>query len=188
MDCFKKSGQQSQCLQMPSGSQVRARLPNIFWKLLYLLCHQLEHWESSISATLRKEKFRQTLQGKDQPTMAPSAVIVSAALHSLCLSSLFLISFHHKQICKFLIHFFGFLPYASFICPAKQQQYGTYFPSPWLWDEPLTLCFSQDGGSWKKGIKGQNFGGKPSLWTDDAQDTEHDRRDLPVLSDHVNSI
>lgn len=142
MDCFKKSGQQSlirasscQCLQRPSGSHVRARLPNIFWKLIFLLSH---HWSTGnpLSDTLRKEKFKQTLQRKDQPTMTSSAMIMSAALHSLCLPSLFLISSLHKQICKFLFHLLGFLPYASFICPAKQQQYGTYFPSPWLWDEP----------------------------------------------------
>lgn len=136
-------------------------------------------------STLRKEKFEQTLQGKDQPTMAPSAVIVSAALHSLCLPSLFLISFHHKQICKILFHLLGFLPYGSFICPAKQQQYGTYFPSPSFWDEPVTWCFNWEDASRKKG---QNFGGKWGLWTDDDQDIEHARRDWPVLSDHSNSI
>lgn len=183
MGCLKKSRQQSlnrasscQCLKRSSGSHRRARLPNIFWKLIFLLCHQLGHWESSISATLRREKFEQTLQGKDQPTVAPITMILSAALHALCLPSVFLISFHHKQICSFLFHLLGFLPYASFICPAKQQQYGTYFPSPWLWDEPVTWCFSRDDGSKKKNIKGQNFGGKWDLWRDDAEDIEPARR------------
>lgn len=165
MSCCKKSGQQSlnrasscQHLKRPSGSHIRARLPNIFWKHIFLLCHQVEHWESSFSATLRREKFKQTLQGKDQPTVVPTAMILSAALYSLCRHSLFLISFHHKQIWELLFHLLGFLPYAFFICPAKQQQYGTHVPSPWLWDEPVTWCFSRDDGSKKKRHK------RPKLW------------------------
>lgn len=157
MGYFKKPGQQSlmrasscQCLQTPSGSHVRARFPNIFWKLLFLPCYQLVHWESSMSAALRKEKFEQTLQG-ERPAHRGSKCKDRVSCFAVSLPSQ---SFPHQfppqtnlQMPLLSLRIYAF---ACFVCPAEHHQYETYFPSPWLWEEPLTWRFSWDDGSRKK--------------------------------------